>query len=126
MMQTAFRVAVAFCAIGPLCIAVTLVVRMSYADYLAAQDTVGSLDQAIAITPAKAELHSRIAALEPSKEEELRTALYLNPQDASSWITLAAQEEQRGDVLGAERSLVQAAESWPNLFSHDSTSLISP
>ncbi len=78
------------------------------ADILASEDTIRSLDQATAILPGNAQFHARLAEIDPSRSSELDRAIGLNPRNASWWILRSVQQEESGDVAGAEASLRSA------------------
>lgn len=88
--------------------AILQLARSSYAGMLAGRDTVAALSAASRIVPGNADYHARIATLDASNDGELRTALRLNPADASLWITRSIRQEEDGDVAGAEQSLLHA------------------
>jgi hypothetical protein len=82
--------------------------RFAWAERLSRQDTVESLQAALRMTPGNADYHARIATLDPSRDDDLRVALTLNPRDPSWWIMQAVRQEEDGDIAGAEESLCQA------------------
>ena len=83
-------------------------IRFSRAEQLSRSDTVEALQAALLKTPGNAEYHARIATLDPTRADELRKALSLNPTNTSWWIMQSVRQEQDGDIAGAERSLHQA------------------
>ncbi len=78
------------------------------ADILANEDTLPSLQQALAILPGNALFHARIAEIDPGRTFELDRAIVLNPRNASWWILRSVQQEEAGDLAGAEASLRSA------------------
>jgi hypothetical protein len=82
--------------------------RLSLADLLSRRDTIADLERAAHLTPMNADYHARIAAIDASREDELTTALHENPWMASWWILQSVRQEQDGDVVAAERSLLHA------------------
>jgi tetratricopeptide (TPR) repeat protein len=83
-------------------------VRFACAERLSHRDTVEALQAALRMTPGNADYYARIATLDPSRDDELRVALALNPRDPSWWIMSSVSQEEAGDVAGAEKSLRQA------------------
>jgi hypothetical protein len=81
---------------------------MARADRAAHHDTVWALEAASALEPDNAEYHARLAALDPSRESDLLAALALNPRNPSWWIMRSVEQEQAGDLIGAEASLLRA------------------
>ncbi len=82
--------------------------RFASAERLSRRDTFEALQAAVRILPGNADYHGRIATLDPTKEDELRAALKLNPRDPVWWILQSVRQEVDGDALGAEQSLRQA------------------
>ena len=82
--------------------------EIGWAEYLARTDKVDALERAVRLTPENADFHARIATLDPARDDELKQALALNPNEPSWWIMRAVGLEQAGDPAGAEKSLRQA------------------
>jgi hypothetical protein len=75
---------------------------------LAIEDSLSSVEEASLIVPENAQLHARLAELDPSRNTELDRALVLNPRNASWWIMRAVQQEESDDLAGTEASLRSA------------------
>ena len=88
--------------------AIAEAVRFARAEQLAREDTVEALQGALRLTPGNADYYARIATLDPSRDDQLRVALALNPTDPSRWIMLSVRQEEEGDAAGAEQSLRRA------------------
>jgi tetratricopeptide (TPR) repeat protein len=88
--------------------AIAETLRFTRAEQLSRRDTVEALHAALEITPRNADYYARIATLDSSQDDQLRTALALNSRNPSWWIMLSVRQEQDGDVAGAEKSLLQA------------------
>jgi hypothetical protein len=82
--------------------------RLVQAEPLARRDTVSALESALRIEPGNAEYHARIAVLDATRNDELETALRLNPRAQSLWIMRSVHQEEEDDVAGAEKSLQRA------------------
>jgi hypothetical protein len=78
------------------------------AEVLARRDTVPALESALRLTPGNAEYHARIAVLDATRNDELETALRLNPWAQSWWIMRSVHQEEEDDLPGAEQSLKRA------------------
>ncbi|HEY2014732.1 MAG TPA: hypothetical protein VGH38_14590 [Bryobacteraceae bacterium] len=101
--------------VSGLAVAASWSARTGWADYLARQETVGGLEDAIRITPDNADYYAQIAdlfkAVDPARAKEaLLRAVQLNPSDARSWIELGLQAEAQGDNATAEQFLLRAAD----------------
>ena len=84
--------------------------RMGWADYLFHRDTIDSVRQAEAVSPADARFEARLADLDPpSAINHLRHALSLDPGLSKSWIQLGLQLEIQGQIKEAEQCFLEAA-----------------
>jgi hypothetical protein len=92
----------------PLSYGIIQAARLARADRLAQADTVGAMQAASKIEPGNAEYHARIATLDPSRDDQLKAALQLNPRNPSWWIMQSIRQEEEGDLSGAEASLLKA------------------
>jgi hypothetical protein len=107
-MEFVLRLAVAVPVIALLGVAGFQVSKAAFADSLSRQDSILALQRADGITPEDAEIHARIAVLDPSRDDELKEAIKLNPRQPSWLIMRSIRQEQDGDTAGAEHSLLQA------------------
>lgn len=82
--------------------------RLSVAETLARRDNVDALERAARIMPSNAEYRARLAILVSTRQDDLRAAIQSNPREPSWWILLAVQQEEEGNVSGAEKSLLEA------------------
>jgi tetratricopeptide (TPR) repeat protein len=87
---------------------------MALADYWFQQQTLAGTSKAARLEPDSAAYHVRLAALlqdidAPASRQALERAVALNPWDSQSWVELGLRDEAAGDLVGAERNLLQAA-----------------
>lgn len=89
-------------------------VRAAIADRLASRDTPAALQLAMRLDPANRAYPEQLAwdlqVADPAMAQSLlRRAARLDPYDSSAWITLGLIEEEQGDIVQAESSLLHAA-----------------
>jgi tetratricopeptide (TPR) repeat protein len=88
-------------------------VRMAIADYRFRQETLPGVQAAIRLEPAAgyyAQLAAMLRESDPvASAAALDRAVALNPWDSPSWIELGLRAEAAGDLAGAERNLLRAA-----------------
>jgi tetratricopeptide (TPR) repeat protein len=89
-------------------------VRMAWADSHFRQDTLAGTQEAIQLEPDSAGYYARLSALtqdsDPARSKQaLESAVALNPRDSESWVELGLRAEAAGDLAGAERDLLRAA-----------------
>ena len=82
-------------------------IRFSRAERLSRSDTVEALQAALLKTPGNADYHARIATLDPTRTDDLRKALSLNPTNTSWWIMQSVRQEQEGDIAGARGAFIR-------------------
>ncbi len=107
-MHAVVRIALALPAVSVAAFSIFQTSRVARADLLAHQDTVTTLAAASRLLPRNAQFHARLAELDPGRSSELERALVLNPRNASWWIMRSVQQEEAGDLPGAEASLRSA------------------
>jgi hypothetical protein len=78
-------------------------VRLSRADWLDRQGWPEAVRRASGLAPGRADLRARLG--------DWPGAVARNPYDATSWIRLGLEAEERGDQVLAERSLLRAADA---------------
>ncbi len=90
--------------------------RLTYADWLARQERMESVNRAIRLARGNAQYYVRAAELlkragagEQLQEAALEQALALNPRDSEVWMELGLLAEMRGEWRRAERCLLEAA-----------------
>lgn len=108
LVKTIIRFVVASVAVTLAGIAFLRLGEIALAEHIARADTLPALERAAQLNPENADLHARIATLDPSRDEELNQALALNRNEPSWWIMQSVELEQAGDSNGAENSLRQA------------------
>ena len=95
------------CAIG-----VYWSARLATADVFYREDSQASVRRAIQLVPDESRYYLRLAQLYESTNVQplLERAVQLNPYDADTLIDLGLDAEARGDLPGAEASLIKAAQ----------------
>jgi hypothetical protein len=88
--------------------------RLSYADWLFRENTVGSVREAVRLDPGNGQYRAWLAELLENEGEdgggELEAAAWLNPMDSRVWIREGLNAEGQGRWADAERMLLHAAE----------------
>jgi tetratricopeptide (TPR) repeat protein len=90
-------------------------VRLALADYRFRQETLPGAREALRLEPDGADYYVRLAAITQDSDPAVSTgalqrAVALNPRHSPAWIELGLRAEAAGDLAGAERSLLQAAD----------------
>ena len=116
LLLTVMRIVAIVAAGAVLGLATYWSLRLGYADHLFHSGTPEGVKRAVELAPDNARHQARWAAiLEDSGKDPaaalaaLEAAVASNPRDSTSWIELGLQAEMEGDIMKAERFLLEAA-----------------